>query len=59
MYREKQSNSIYIKFIIINGVSLLYLYLYQALSAPMATYIVAVIKTLIISDDKVVIIHDG
>lgn len=57
MYREKQSNSIYIKFIIINGVSLLYLY--QALSAPVATYIVAVIKTLIISDDKVVIIHDG
>jgi hypothetical protein len=57
MYREKQSNSRYIKFIIINGVLLLHLY--QALSAPMATYIVAIIKTLIISDNKVVIIHDG
>lgn len=57
MYREKQSNSIYIKFIIINEVS--FLYLYQALSNSMARYIVAVVKTMIISDDKGVIVHDG
>ena len=55
MYREKQSNSIYIKFIIINEVS----FLYEALSTSMARYIVAVTKTLIISDDKGVIVHDG
>ena len=57
MYREKQSSSIYITFIIINEVS--FLYLYQALSTSMARYIVAVIKTLIISADKGVILHDG
>jgi hypothetical protein len=57
MYREKQSNSIYIKFIIINIVS--FLYLYQVLSTSMARYIVAVIKTLIISDIKGVIVDDG
>lgn len=57
MYREKPNNSTYIKFKIINDVS--FLYLYQELSTSVARYIIDVIKTLIISDDKVVIVHDG